>query len=93
MCHEPESSPPIPQIAGAAVTHEDVVLEADDSNRLAAFAATPDDPASVGIVILPDVRGLYRFYQELALRFAERGYAAVAIDYFGRTGDLGDRRR
>jgi carboxymethylenebutenolidase len=36
-------------------------------------------------VILPDVRGLYRFYEELALRFAERGYAALAIDYFGRT--------
>jgi len=36
-------------------------------------------------VILPDVRGLYRFYEELALRFAERGYAAVAFDYFGRT--------
>jgi carboxymethylenebutenolidase len=35
--------------------------------------------------VLPDVRGLYRFYEELALRFAERGYAALAIDYFGRT--------
>jgi carboxymethylenebutenolidase len=31
------------------------------------------------------VRGLYRFYEELALRFAERGIAAVAFDYFGRT--------
>ena len=36
-------------------------------------------------MILPDVRGLYRFYEELALRFAERGHAAIAIDYFGRT--------
>jgi carboxymethylenebutenolidase len=36
-------------------------------------------------VILPDVRGLYRFYEELALRFAERGYTALAFDYFGRT--------
>jgi carboxymethylenebutenolidase len=36
-------------------------------------------------VILPDVRGLYRFYEELALRFAERGFTAVAFDYFGRT--------
>jgi carboxymethylenebutenolidase len=36
-------------------------------------------------VILPDVRGLYRFYEELALRFAERGHAATAFDYFGRT--------
>ena len=38
-----------------------------------------------GVVILPDVRGLYRFYEELALRFAERGYAAVAFDFYGRT--------
>ena len=42
-------------------------------------------------MILPDVRGLYRFYEELALRFAERGHAAVAIDYFGRTAGLGKR--
>ncbi len=44
-----------------------------------------------GVVILPDVRGLYRFYEELTLRFAERGHAAVAIDYFGRTAGLGKR--
>jgi carboxymethylenebutenolidase len=42
-------------------------------------------------VILPDVRGLYRFYEELALRFAERGHPAVAIDYFGRTAGVGRR--
>ena len=44
-------------------------------------------------MILPDVRGLYRFYEELALRFAERGYAAVAIDYFGRTRRRREARR
>ncbi|HVV57450.1 MAG TPA: dienelactone hydrolase family protein [Gaiellaceae bacterium] len=85
MCFDLDSSPPIPRIAGAAVSHEDLILTAADGNRLAAFLATPDRPAAVGIAILPDVRGLYRFYEELALRFAERGYAAVAIDYFGRT--------
>jgi carboxymethylenebutenolidase len=37
-------------------------------------------------VILPDVRGLHPFYEELALRFAERGIDALAIDYFGRDG-------
>ena len=42
-------------------------------------------------MILPDVRGLYRFYEELALRFAERGYPAIAIDYFGRTAGIGKR--
>ena len=85
MCFDTDSLPPIPVISGAAVSHDDLVLEAADGNRLAAFSAAPDEPAPVGIVILPDVRGLYRFYEELALRFAERGYAAVAFDYFGRT--------
>src|SRR5581483_9452926 len=40
------------------------------------------------IVIYPDVRGLHQFYKELALRFAEAGITAVAIDYFGRTAGL-----
>jgi len=91
MCHELDSSPPIPAIAGAAVSHEDLVLDAEDGNRFAAFSARPEEPSSVGVVILPDVRGLYRFYEELALRFAERGYAALAIDYFGRTAGVGKR--
>ena len=37
------------------------------------------------------MRGLYRFYEELALRFAELGYTAVAIDYFGRTAGVAKR--
>ena len=91
VCFELDSSPPIPVIRGAAVSHEDVVLEADDGNRFAAFAAAPEGPTEVGIVILPDVRGLYRFYEELALRFAERDIAAVAFDYFGRTAGTAKR--
>ena len=91
MCFDRDSLPPIPAISGAAVSHDDLILDALDGNRLAAFAATPDEPSGAGIVILPDVRGLYRFYEELALRFAERGHAAIAIDYFGRTAGV-DRR-
>jgi carboxymethylenebutenolidase len=85
MCFDTDSAPPIPRIAGAAVSHERLELHADDGNALGAFLALPEEPAPTGVVILPDVRGLYRFYEELALRFAERGYAALAIDYFGRT--------
>ncbi|HEY6962665.1 MAG TPA: dienelactone hydrolase family protein [Gaiellaceae bacterium] len=85
MCFDTDSEPPIPRIAGAAVSHDDLTLTAEDGNTFAAFVATPDDAPRAGVVILPDVRGLYRFYEELALRFAERGYAAIAIDYFGRT--------
>ena len=85
MCFDVDSAPPIPEISGAAVSHDDLTLEAADGNRFAAFVATPETPARVGVVILPDVRGLYRFYEELALRFAERGYPAVTFDYFGLT--------
>jgi carboxymethylenebutenolidase len=91
MCFDLDSSPPIPVIAGAAVSHDDLVLEASDGNEFAAFAAHPDEPSTTGIVVLPDVRGLYHFYEELALRFAERGLEAVAIDYFGRTAGVEKR--
>jgi carboxymethylenebutenolidase len=91
VCFELDSFPPIPVIRGAAVSHEDLTLEAADGNRFAAFAATPEEPSNVGVVILPDVRGLYRFYEEVALRFAERGIAAIAFDYFGRTAGTAKR--
>jgi carboxymethylenebutenolidase len=91
MCFDADSLPPIPAISGASVAHEDLELQAEDGTRFAAFAALPEEPNGVGIVVLPDVRGLYRFYEELALRLAERGYTAVAIDYFGRTAGVGKR--
>ena len=91
MCFDTDSTPPIPVIAGAAISHDDLVLRAGDGAEFAAFAAEPDESARTGVVILPDVRGLYRFYEELALRFAERGYAAIAFDYFGRTAGVAKR--
>src|SRR5919198_2571568 len=91
MCFELDSEPPIPVVSGASVSHDDLVLEAADGNRFAAFLAQPEEPATTGVVILPDVRGLYRFYEELALRFAERGYCALAFDYFGRTAGVAKR--
>ncbi|MGZ4382150.1 MAG: dienelactone hydrolase family protein [Gaiellaceae bacterium] len=91
MCFELDSLPPVPAIRGAAVSHDDLTLLASDGARFAAFAATPDEPSGIGVVVLPDVRGLYRFYEELALRFAERGYTAVAIDYFGRSAGVAKR--
>jgi carboxymethylenebutenolidase len=92
MCAPFDSHPPIPAIAGAAVTHSREVLESSDGTRFAAFAARPDRPTDkTAVVLLPDVRGLFGFYEELALRFAERGHAAVAIDYFGRTAGASPR--
>jgi carboxymethylenebutenolidase len=91
MCFDTDSEPPIPRIAGAAVSHDDLTLASGDGTRFGAFLATPDDPAATGVVIYPDVRGLYHFYEELALRFAERGHAAIAFDYFGRTAGVEKR--
>ena len=91
MCYELNSSPPIQPIAGAAVSNEDLELVASDGTHFAAFSATADDPQGPAVVVLPDVRGLFSFYEELALRFAEIGYDSVAIDYFGRTAGVSKR--
>ena len=91
MCFDLDSAPPIPPISGAAVSHSDLTLEASDGNTFAAFLAEAEGDPAVGVVILPDVRGLYRFYEELALRFAERGITALAFDYFGRTAGVEKR--
>jgi carboxymethylenebutenolidase len=85
MCFDLDSRPPIPPIAGGALDSERVTLTARDGNRLAAFRARAAEPSGAGVAILPDVRGLHPFYEELALRFAEHGIDAVAIDWFGRT--------
>ncbi|MEX2548503.1 MAG: dienelactone hydrolase family protein [Chloroflexota bacterium] len=91
MCHDLDSRPPIPQLAGAAVDGKRIELRAPDGTRFLAFDAVAESPTGAGIVLLPDVRGLHHFYEELALRFAERGIDATAIDYFGRTARTDDR--
>jgi carboxymethylenebutenolidase len=91
MCFDLDSSPPIPAAAGIVVEREPLILTAADGNRFKAFHAWPAEPTGKAIVILPDVRGLYRYYEELAVRFAEAGVEAIAIDYFGRTAGIGDR--
>ena len=92
MCHDLDSRPPIPPLAGAAVDGKRIELEAADGARFMAFDAQAAVSATrAGMIILPDVRGLHRFYEELALRFAERGIDAMAIDYFGRTARSADR--
>jgi carboxymethylenebutenolidase len=88
MCFDLDSRPPIAPIAGGAIDTDRTVLTAADGNRLHAFRARPADPTGAAILILPDVRGLHPYYEELALRFAETGIDALAVDYFGRTTDL-----
>lgn len=94
MCFDLDSRPPIAPIAGAAVDGKLITLTAADGTEFSGFHAVPSEPSGAAVMILPDVRGLHPFYEELALRFAEAGVEAVAIDYFGRTAGLatGDKR-
>ncbi len=91
MCFDLDSRPPIAPIAGGALDSTRLVLEASDGNRFRAFRAQATTPTGAGMVILPDVRGLHPFYEELALRLAENGIDALAFDYFGRTAGIEDR--
>jgi len=91
MCYETTARPPLPPIRGGAATGEAVTLKAADGNEFAAFSANAEATEGPGIVVLPDVRGLHAFYEDLALRFAEAGVHATAFDYFGRTAGVGRR--
>jgi carboxymethylenebutenolidase len=91
MCFDHDSRPPIAPIAGGALDAREVAVDAADGNRFAAYRARAAEPTVAGIVVLPDVRGLHAYYRDLALRFAEHGVDALAIDYFGRTAGIGAR--
>jgi carboxymethylenebutenolidase len=85
MCTTEHSHPPIEPISGASVDAQALQLNSEDGATFRAFLARPQQATGAGIVILPDVRGLVPFFQELAMRFAERGIDALALDYFCRT--------
>jgi carboxymethylenebutenolidase len=91
MCFQPDSQPPIAPIAGGAIDGRRIELTSADDTRFVGYLARADRPSGAAMLVLPDVRGLYAFYEELALRFAEAGIDALAIDYFGRTVGTGPR--
>jgi carboxymethylenebutenolidase len=91
VCFDHDSRPPIPPIAGAAVDGHHVELVSEDGTPFLAYEARASQPSGAAMLILPDVRGLHRYYEELTLRFAEAGIDGLAIDYFGRTTTSTDR--
>jgi carboxymethylenebutenolidase len=97
MCFDHDAHPPelpadlrLPRLAGGAAT-ELLELTSADGTRFSAAIADPGRASGVAVAIIPDVRGLYPFYIELAERFAEAGHPAIAVDPFGRTAGLGPR--
>src|SRR3954462_4031975 len=102
MCHDHDSRPPAPPRTGVVAERGTLTLTsadgtpfsaaypapAADAPRFPAAAAAPAGEPRVGVVVLPDIRGLHPYYVALAERFAEAGLAAVAIDWFGRTAGV-----
>ena len=86
MCSNPQSAPPIEPAPAGAAGHSRI-LEARDGTRVSAFEADAVAPTGAGIIVLPDYYGLTPFYERLALRFAEAGVDAIAVDYYARTAE------
>jgi carboxymethylenebutenolidase len=88
MCHDHDSRPPAPPRTGEVGERGTLTLTSADGTPFSAAYAAPAGEAGVGVVLLPDIRGLHPYYVALADRFAEAGLPAVAVDYFGRTAGL-----
>ncbi len=98
MCFEFDALPPrvptertIPRLAGGAAAERLTLTSGDGTRFSAALAECPEPVGGPAVVILPDVRGLYRFYVDLAERFVTVGRHAIVIDYFGRTAGVEER--
>ena len=91
MCFADGSSAPAAPSAGQAGQSRALTLTASDGTVLMAHETRALTPSQVGIVVMPDVRGLHQYYRDLTVRLAELGWESVAIDYFARTADSDDR--
>lgn len=92
MCFDPLATPPpLPADVGTHdVVSEELVLGSEGA-QFTAYLSLTSGPSHTGIVVLPDVRGLFGYYEQLTTRFAAAGHSAIALDYFGRTAGLSSR--
>jgi carboxymethylenebutenolidase len=101
MCFDYDSSVPLPPLVNIPLlfvrsasrqnSGSHIELVSKDGTHFAAYQARPSQPNGAAIVVMPDIRGLFHFYEDLADRFASVGVEAVAIDYFGRTAGISVR--
>jgi carboxymethylenebutenolidase len=95
VCFPPEAIPP-PVPSSLLITHDepaahDVDLIAQDGTTFSATYALEPEAGRTAVLILPDVRGLFDYYSNLARSFAATGHSAIVIDFFGRTAGTGHR--
>ena len=56
------------------------------------LAVAAGDAPAPGLVLIPDVRGIYEHFRDVARRFAECGFTTLALNLYAREGapDLPD---
>ena len=93
MCFELDSAPADPaDLGGAPVRSEDLVLEAADGTRFAAFAALPDEPARASASSSSRTSaGSTASTRSSRCASPSAATPRVAFDYFGRTAGVAKR--
>ncbi len=91
MCVPADARPPALASATEPPAGRRTFLTSADGTRFACHEVGAREPNGAAVVVLPDVRGLFPFYETLAEGFAAAGLDAIAIDYFGRTSNIEDR--
>ena len=74
------------------IRDEDVTY-ARGNDMLRGYVASPASGAPhPALILIPDVRGLYDHYRDVARRFADEGFLTLAVDLYSREGapDLPD---
>src|SRR5437764_520438 len=66
MCHDHDSRPPAPPRSGDVAERGTLTLTSADGTEFSAAYAAPADEPRVGVVVLPDIRGLHPYYVALA---------------------------
>ncbi|MFD8703030.1 dienelactone hydrolase family protein [Kitasatospora sp. NPDC059648] len=94
MCYDPDAAPPAPTPARRPLAEAaDLTLTSADGTEFAAFLARPVLATGVGVLVLPDNKGLSAFYRHTAARLAEQGHPALVLDYYGRTAGAAPESR
>jgi carboxymethylenebutenolidase len=92
MCENHDSAPPAsPRRTSAVARSGSLQLTALDGNQAAAYVAHPAAPSGVGVVVIPAMRGLLPFYEDLTGELAQAGLDAIAVDLYGRTAGASPR--
>ena len=91
MCFDHDSEPPIPPDRRRGRRRREPRADRVRRQSVLGLLAAAQPPGGAGMIVLPDVRGLHHYYEELALRFAENGHRCDRDRLLRADGGIGPR--